>query len=285
VHHSILSHLTSATGQKPRFRAARHPCVIVRSTPASGPSKGGPAGLLSAKSRREKVQQQVLHRRDGPMIRHHRPSSPRLCARLRGCTAHYITDLVTVCCCILDASLPRHCSFQFDIRQLAIAGVWQHHINLVGGILDHLNRETIWHVYTRFFQGERWISIARVQGVLVSVIYPPFYAASLIVHGRRGSHYPRSDEGNHHPFANSGYNHPCRILKYSRTAATVHAVQLGGCQLAIFARLFRIQDFSSRLAHDLLHSSQWGFPPHFVSPLFIRCRIATHGPIWPPVPR
>ena len=43
-------------GQKPRFRAAQRPCVIVRSTPVSRPSKGGPAWLLSATTRREQVQ-------------------------------------------------------------------------------------------------------------------------------------------------------------------------------------------------------------------------------------
>jgi hypothetical protein len=34
-----------AQGQKLRFRAARHPCVIVRSTPVSRPSKRRPAWL------------------------------------------------------------------------------------------------------------------------------------------------------------------------------------------------------------------------------------------------
>ena len=39
------------TRQKLRFRAAQRPCVIVRSTPVSRPSKGGPAWLLSATRR------------------------------------------------------------------------------------------------------------------------------------------------------------------------------------------------------------------------------------------
>src|SRR6476646_5587460 len=47
----------SGSGQKLRFRAAQRPCVIVRSTPVSRPSKGGPAWLLSAKSGCEQSQQ------------------------------------------------------------------------------------------------------------------------------------------------------------------------------------------------------------------------------------
>jgi hypothetical protein len=44
-------------GQKLWFRAARHPCVIVRSTPVSRPSKGGPAWLFRAITGPEQVQQ------------------------------------------------------------------------------------------------------------------------------------------------------------------------------------------------------------------------------------
>jgi hypothetical protein len=40
----------SASGQKLRFRAAQRPSFIVRSTPVSRPSKGGPTWVLSATS-------------------------------------------------------------------------------------------------------------------------------------------------------------------------------------------------------------------------------------------
>src|ERR1700693_6035070 len=51
----------SPMGQKLRFRAARHPCVIVRSTPVSRPSKGGPAWLLSARSRHGALRQLTMY--------------------------------------------------------------------------------------------------------------------------------------------------------------------------------------------------------------------------------
>src|SRR5580704_3771401 len=51
----------SPLGQKLRFRVARHPCVIVRSTPVSRPSKGGPAWLLSVKSRHGALRQLTMY--------------------------------------------------------------------------------------------------------------------------------------------------------------------------------------------------------------------------------
>jgi hypothetical protein len=54
---------------------------------------------------------------------------------------------------------------------------------------------------------------------------------------------------------NSVYNSHCRSQKVTinKVRATAHVVQLSGCQLANFARLLHIHDFSY-LAHNLLHA-------------------------------
>ena len=70
-HRSKCGPLISEMGQKLRFRAAQRPCVIVRSTPVSRPSKGGPAWLFRA-NRPEQVQQ-----------KHIKPNSAELRTHLR----------------------------------------------------------------------------------------------------------------------------------------------------------------------------------------------------------